>query len=67
MCLHLSAPKLTQETDPLSETFIQFITVHSYENPLERCHAICMRQGRTTTEISVNLYFSLVWTQSKHF
>jgi len=65
----VSSPILTQETDPFSETFIQLtrITVHNYQNPLERCHAMCMRQERTATEILVILHFSLVWTQIKHF
>jgi hypothetical protein len=48
MCLHLSPLNLTQETYPLSEKYNQFITVYNYQIPLECCHAICMRQVRTS-------------------
>ena len=59
MCLRVSPPNLTQETDPFSETFIQFITVHNYQIALERCHAISMRQGRTVTKKIMGVYNSL--------
>jgi len=63
----VSPPNLTQEIDPLSEKFNQFITVHNYQNLLQRSHPICMRQERAATEISDSLHFSRAWTQSEHF